>query len=201
MVINHELNYTFISTLKCGTNSMFSILMDRYGGQRVGGFHCRDLRYAPKGSFTFTVCRNPYFRAVSIWWSTCMRGHDRYGFRLACGNGDDFETFMTWVASQVNPTALIQNQADWQQGIRFDRILHLENLSKEFASLPFVNEPVVNFPEINTTLYNRQPAQYHLTPRAIEAIKSWAKPDFEKFGYSVDVPSLVNQENPKAGQC
>ena len=93
-----------------------------------------------------------------------MRGHDRYGFRLACGNGDDFETFMTWVASQVNPTALIQNQADWQQGIRFDRILHLENLSEEFASLPFVNEPVVKLPEINTTLYNRQPAQHYLPP-------------------------------------
>ncbi len=201
MVISHSLNYTFVSTMKCATNSLYSILVERYQGRRVGDFHCRDLRLAPPGSFVFTVCRNPYLRAVSIWWSTCMRGHDRYGFRQACGNGDDFETFMLWVATQQRPVPLLQNQSEWQQGIRFDRVLHLENLATEFAVLPFVADAVVEFPEINTTLYNRQPAQQLLTPVSIDAIRRWAAPDFENFGYSYDIPALAGDNKPQAGQC
>lgn len=201
MVISPPLNYTFVSTLKCGTNSLFTILVERFQGVRVGDFHCRDMRYALPGSFTFTTCRNPYYRAVSIWWSTCMRGHDRYGFRRACGNSSDFETFIAWVASLPARPALLQNQTEWQEGIAFDCILHLENLAGEFSSLPFVKEAVAELPRINTTLYNRLPAQHYLTPAAIESIKLWAEPDFSNFDYSMEVPSLDGLDNPEAGQC
>lgn len=190
MVISRSLNYTFITTPKCGTNTLFSILIERYEGVRVGDFHCRDLHYAPPGSFIFTICRNPFTRAVSIWWSTCMRGHDRYGLRRACGNGDDFETFITWVAGLESRPITIQNQTEWQRDIRFDRILRLESLKSEFESLPFVHGPIENFPELNTTVYNRMPARHYLTPPAVEAIKKWARPDFERFGYSADIAEL-----------
>lgn len=180
---------------------MFNILIDRYEGTRAGDFHCRDMRFSPKGSFVFTVCRNPYIRAVSIWWSTCMRGHDRYGFRHACGNGDDFETFIVWAATQIKRPPLIQNQTEWQYGLTFDRILHLEDLAHEFSLLPFIKEQTIEFPEMNTTLSNRQPARHYLTPLAIEAIKSWAKPDFDEFGYSRTPPILANQHRSKTGRC
>lgn len=200
MVISHALNYAYVSTMKCATNTLYKLLVEQYQGQRVGDFHCRDLRHAPPGSFLFSVCRNPYLRAVSIWWSTCMRGHDRYGLRRACGNGDDFETFITWVASLPQRPPIVQNQAEWQAGIPFDRVLRLESLREEFESLPFVQGTVQGFPELNTTLNNRLHARHYLTPAAVEAVRRWAAVDFERFGYPLELPEPESTPQPQPGR-
>ncbi len=201
MVIGEDLGYAFISTMKCATNSMYRVLVDHYNGCRVGDFHCRDTAYIPRNSFVFSICRNPYARAVSIWWSTCMRGHDRYGFRRACGNGDDFQTFIVWVATLVRRPPLLQNQTEWQAGLPLDDVLHLENLALEFARLPFISRREIKLPEMNTTFSDRLPAQHYLTPLAVDAVRVWARPDFENFGYSEEVSALGSPGGAGLGQC
>lgn len=191
MVVSEKLSYTFVSTMKCATNTMYELLTKHYCGKRVGDYHCRDPRFIDPDRFTFTICRNLFVRAVSIWWSTCMRGKDRYGFRKQCGNGDDFEVFIKWVVRQKERPGLIQNQTEWQSPIEFDRVLHLKKFRHEFAQLPFVEDPPADLPALNITFFDRKPAQRYLTPAAVEAILEWGDPDFDRFGYAREVPALT----------
>ena len=45
MVVSEKLSYTFVSTMKCATNTMYELLTKHFYGKRVGDYHCRDPRF------------------------------------------------------------------------------------------------------------------------------------------------------------
>ena len=194
MVISPELEYAFVSTVKGGTNSLYQILCDHYQGQRYGDFHCQDVSEVPKQWCLFTTCRNPYTRAVSVWWSTCMRGKDRYYFRQMCPDPDSFEVFVEWVAlmqtqlHRMNESQqqLLMPQSQRHDEITFDAVLRVEHLLSDFSKLPFVGEKLPEFPVLNPTRNQRGTVENYLTDRAVRAIQNWMGSDFEKYGYSLD---------------
>jgi len=193
MIQNDEHEYVFVSTMKCGTHTMYELLKG-LGGRRVGGFHTCDPRLIPLGYFVFTVCRNPFTRAVSIWWSTCVRD-DRYRFRRFMPDWKSFECFAECLLRFKNkpPHILLATQTKWHGPVVFDRYLKLENLEPEFNALPFVQDHVV-LPRLNTSTYKDYWEAY--TPDAIEMVREWGKEDFEKFGYTTEFPhasSVVQQ--------
>ncbi len=193
MIVSSELKYAFVSTVKGGTNSLYQILENNYHGQRYGGFHCNDVSEIPANWHLFTTCRNPYSRAVSIWFSTCMRGKDRYYFRQMCPNPDSFEVFAEWAAimqSQLHRMSepqqqLLMTQAQRHGEIEFNSILRVEHLLSDFAKLPFVEATLPEFPILNPTRNQRDSAGDYMTERAIRAVQRWMAPDFEKYGYSL----------------
>lgn len=194
MVISPTLKYAFVSTVKGGTNSLYQVLIEQFQGQRYGDFHCNDISQTERDWFLFTTCRNPYTRAVSVWYSTCMRGKDRYYFRQMCPNPDSFEVFAEWaylMQSQLHRLSeaqqmLLMPQAVRHAGIPFHRILKLESLETEFARLPFVAGQTVKLPALNATQGQRDQAGMYLTERAIVAVQRWMDVDFQKYGYSRD---------------
>lgn len=217
MIISQRHRFAFISTMKCATNSLTHALLTRYQGAMPGDLHERRMDWVPPGYFTFSVCRNPYTRAVSLWWSTCMRHDlDRYGFRKTCADPDRLEGFMQWVLGLASvPHDLLLTQSEWHRHTRIDRFLRVEHLEAEFAALPFV--PAGEKLEmINATVTDeqgmldverlkadrsaaalsarpqrrRESADAYLTPRAASLIRQWAAEDFVRFGYSTD-PQLA----------
>lgn len=218
MIISHSHRFTFISTMKCATNSLTHLLLTKYDGTMPGELHDRRRELIPPGHFTFSVCRNPYTRAISVWWSTCMRHDlDRYGFRKACPEADSFEGFMAWVVSQPRPPHdLLITQSDWHRDTPIEVFLHVENLEAEFARLPFVPAPeklgllnatvtsdqhTVDFQRLREGAVaeslgsrpqrRRERAEVYLTPQAVGLVRRWAEEDFARFGYDLD-PAKVH---------
>lgn len=213
MIISHPHRFAFISTMKCATNSLTHALLTRYQGVMPGGLHERRMDWVPAGYFTFSVCRNPYTRAISLWWSTCMRHDlDRYGFRKACADPDSLAGFMRWlVGLQSLPHDLLLTQSQWHRHTRIDRFLKVEQLEAEFDALPFV-QPGEKLAMINATVTDDQglldvkrlqdgqgdaalsarpqrrrgPAGEYLSDEAAALVRRWAAEDFERFGYSTD---------------
>ena len=94
-------DWLFFSTMKCATNTLYELLPKVGGVQKWSvdnnpGFHPRPVERM--ADVHFTVCRNPYDRAVSIWASTCLRGGDRYGTKAQVekegGNYGNLEDFV-----------------------------------------------------------------------------------------------------------
>ncbi|HBN75417.1 MAG TPA: hypothetical protein DD473_06290 [Planctomycetaceae bacterium] len=195
MVISPKYQYAFVSTVKGGTNSLYDVLTTHYEGVRYGDFHCNDVHEIPKTWLIFSTCRNPYVRAVSIWWSTCMRGKDRYQFRQLCSNPDSFEEFAEWAAA-VQPELqsmgdsqrqLLMTQSARHGEIKFDQILRMEHLKADFEALPFVQSHNRELPQLNPTVGQRLSAENYLTERAIAAVQNWMNDDFDRYGYSREV--------------
>ena len=207
MVISPELEYAFVSTVKGGTNSLYQVLVEHYQGTRYGDFHCADVREIPKNWHLFTTCRNPYTRAVSVWFSTCMRGKDRYDFRQMCPNPDSFEVFAEWAAlmqSQLHrmnepQQQLLMTQSARHRDIEFRSILRIEHLLTDFRQLPFVNaDHLPVFPMLNPTRTQRDTATKYLTERAIIAVQKWMADDFKKYGYPLQFQGETEIETTAA---
>ena len=195
MVISKSLKYAFVSTMKCGTNSMYEFLVKEHKGSRHGDFHCRDKSFFTPEWFTFTTVRDPYSRAVSIWWSTCKRHKmimtDRYKFRRKCKynnlDPNKFVDFMKWVVSvPVNKRqGLIQTQSQWHKDLDYDKVLKIENLASDFNELPFVKTKTMIMPRINSTFKDRLPHDDYLDKEVKKLIVEWAKDDFDRFDYKI----------------
>jgi hypothetical protein len=154
----------------------------------------------------WTVVRNPFTRATSLWWSACRLAHkDQYHFRERCGSEDDFTRFVIWLAG-VSPQErekepLMQNQTEWLAPVERIRALHLEQLKRDIAKLKWWN-PGIEIPQLNTTREKLLDAEQieqqvierpsleelYADSRAREAVLDWAAPDFERFGYSRVLP-------------
>lgn len=203
MRISKPYRFVFISTPKAGTHSIYKILEDHYAeGLQKQGFHSTSIPRGCRSYFRWTLCRNPYHRAVSLWWSACRLAHlDQYRFREGCGAIDDFTRFIVWLAGstekQRRKQPLMLNQTQWLEKVEPITALQMEHLEEEVKGLPFW-KPNITIPKLNTTtqkILDQQEREGHIIlrpsmeqlygdPEAQQAVLKWASPDFERFGYS-----------------
>lgn len=204
MRISKPHRFVFISTPKAGTHSVYKMLDDHYSdGLRRLGFHRARIPRSCRSYFRWTICRNPYSRAVSLWWSACRLAHlDQYRFRKRCGAVDDFTKFITWLAGTTTGERahepLMMNQTEWIHRSEPVTAVHMENMVQELSQLPFWDKSIV-VPQLNTTTEKirdqavregcadiQRPSQHdlYLDKRARQAVMEWAGPDFDRFGYS-----------------
>ena len=189
MIVSHKHRYVFVSTPKAATNSMYSWLKTYWAGEHVPGlFHGREIPPECEGYFTFTCCRNPYSRAVSIWNSTIKA---RHAFRLALGE-ISLPDFLRWAMKPGHgrDEALCWNQATWLAPVadRLDNIIKLEDLS---VGLPLavsrfrgaVLGTMCGLGRENATMSSEREYESHLTPEVIRLVNEWAEPDFDRFQY------------------
>ena len=173
--------------MKCGTYALYAMLK-HLGGIRVGGFHDNDPTLIPEGYFVFTVSRNPFTRAVSLWQNTCVK-HDQYCFRRFLEDYNDFTQFtellVRWKRKQVSEHLLMVNQIHWHGHLTFNRILKLETLQNDFNDLPFITEPTP-LPRLNIGNYGDY--RQFFTSEAVRNVLEWAADDFKKLGYMEEFP-------------
>ena len=202
MRINTEHRFVFVSTTKACTHTIYDILRTHFSeGLIERGFHSNRIPRQHQSYFRWTICRNPFARAVSIWWSACRLDHrNHYKFRTRCGAVDDFEKFIVWLAStspqERSREPLMMNQSEWHKRVEPIHAIKVEELAEGLAKLPFW-KPNIEIPQLNTTdqkildqekrdggIIIRASMKTLLTDEAKEAVIRWADEDFDRFGYS-----------------
>lgn len=175
----------FVSVPKCATRTMYTaVLGPHYNGRRYGGHHETMVPGHARDWFAWAIVRNPYDRAVSLWWSTTQRGDDRYGFRRRVDDPDNLESFMRYIVEQRPKVASLgPNQSEHLRGVRLDRVLRLETLDEGFRGLPFYRGSPDPLPVVNDT--QRGQCREYVTPAVAALVGEWALEDFAQFGYPI----------------
>jgi len=206
MRVSTKHKFVFVSTMKAGTHTIYRILDEHYAaGLHKRAFHSNEIPAKFAGFYRWTMCRNPYTRAISLWWSGCRLAHkDQYHFREKCGAVDDFTRFIEWLAGTSDKDRqhepLMLNQTQWLAPAEPIHAVKIEDAAAELPKLPFWKDGIV-IPQLNTTAQKivdqeereggkimRPPDAELLTRRARDAVLRWAAPDFKRFGYTKDLP-------------
>jgi hypothetical protein len=180
--ISEKYKFVFISLPKAATRSMYWVLSEHFPPVKRIAMHATVLPPAWKRAekwFTFTVCRNPYTRTYSQWWSCIGCQLPRHGEKFARKRGlplvelfkkipdafylpflpreTTFPDFVKWLTSPARNKSrgttrrVLDTQHERLAQFRCDRVLNYEKgLEVEFNRLPFVKIPVL-FPRINTS--------------------------------------------------
>lgn len=156
MMVCNSPSFVFIAIPKTGTRTIYDFLEKKYNVTLVED-HLVIVPASFRDRYTFTVVRNPYDRACSAWWSTCMRGKDRYGFINAFkkhGLPNTLLSFLTIVRKNYfgGKCMPAKGQYEYLSCNRIDYILRFEMLNNDFNHLEFLqNDVVLN--GINETTY------------------------------------------------
>ena len=189
MIVSDKHKFVFVSTMRCGTHTMFNALQGPpyhgYHERRLDSYHGRIIPDKAKDWFTFAVSRNPYSRLVSIW--RVITQGERYRHYTPLGQCP-FAKFVCWAAAEPNIdrwAGMLIPQHRWLKGIRLDTVLRLENLDREVKRLPFWQGPDHIEPASNRTCDGQPPWYiYYSDPDIIAAAQEWAGDDFQTYGYS-----------------
>jgi len=206
MRIQNNLGFVYISTPKACTHTIYKILEEHFAeGLQKGGFHSRRIPRRARNYFRWTCVRNPYSRAVSIWWSACRcHSPDRYGCISGCGSQKDFKLFADWLGAskpgQHRKEPVLMSQCEWLSSVEPIHAIHVEHLADELHELEFW-KPGITIPKLNTTTEKikaqseeegekiSRPSWQELCQdqNVQQAIQVWAGHDFDRFGYSKDI--------------
>lgn len=209
MILANDESWLFVSTMKCATNTLYEALA--HLGKRVqagqmgavgGASHpVPTERLAPRH---WTVCRNPYDRAVSIWASTALRDEgDKYWVREVMEErGADWKNFAHFVEFCLlrKPKPRIRNlfepQHLWHDTFIHDTVVRFENLRSEVEGLV---GPLEHFPRKNTS--ERAHWSDYLTNDIAEMVERWAGEDFDRYGYAKwrSIPTTTSSNQSKTG--
>ena len=150
--------------------------LDRYGPVITFGHRRLPNLQLPEGAFTFSFCRNPYDRAVSMWaFSRRAKGQPDMTFPEFCANLENW----TWGQRVRVP------QAVWMGDANPDFLGRFENLHQDFDKLcDALGMERRNLPHLNAT--DRGPCREHYDERAQDIIRAYYAQDFERFGYDAD---------------
>lgn len=187
MLVSQSRQLVFVSTPKCATNTIYDVLTRLFGDAQYvqPQFHNRHVPPRYQGYFTFSVVRNPYARAVSLWYSTTVNPDNRRYCYRAIGT-TDFTTFLRYLLTR--PVALVKrhldrNQTDWLAPVRLDAVLRLESLGTALRGLPFWPPgTALELPQLNASV-GCPTWQSVMTAERITLINRWANDDFDRFGY------------------
>lgn len=167
---------------------MYRVLPEHFGGERVPpGFHRNTVPPEYADWFTWTIVRNPYARAVSIWWSTTVNPNNKRYCYKELGT-TDFATFLRYLLGRPAALAgrsLDLNQSAWLRPVRLDRIVKLESLPGGLEVLPFWRSGIT-LPWLNASDGRGDWRQY-IDDTTGPLIREWAGDDFDRYGYSQNV--------------
>lgn len=190
MIISSAEKFVWISMPRCCTHTLMVELHRRFNGQffydnrmvgRHRGVHRNKIPPGYEDYFHWTCCRNPYTRAISMFWY--LLKHPRRKLNLAT-----FEEYCEHIAERASEDRTGPLWPMWQQvgGARIDQVVRFEHFADDLGKLPFWQG--------TTQLYRRAPSKPDkppaelLTPKCVKLIQEWGARDFEMFGYPMEPP-------------
>ena len=195
MIISKKNKYVFISVMKSGTHSMYNYLVKNYNGLHFtrgkilhdgGKYHTNIIPKENKNYYKFTLVRNPYSRAISVY-NVC-KNVDPYKGSYIDIIGNDFLSFCEWLSSEkckTNPGRagfVARPQWEWLAPCgQFDKILHVETIEDELKDLPFIDNDI-KFPNLLERTDKSKWKEFY-NQQTADLIYKWAKKDFELYGY------------------
>lgn len=198
MIISHEYKFVFMCIPKTATMMMEQILKPYGGVYKTGGRWARHPNDVPKNCkdyFTFCTARNPYSRAISLWFSAMdfSSTRDRYGVSAACGGSTELLPFLRMINTPKGFGAFgglpLVSMSNFLCSNRIDHTMKFENLAQEVAALPFwKGDPPVFRDNVRGHLRPHW-SKYCQNNEVVKLIQQWADNDFDRFGYSRDIPT------------
>jgi len=213
MVINPYYKFVYISCPKCGTHAMYSALAKMFGCSHKPNSDDWHPVEVPDFAATedwchFTIVRNPYRRAVSMWWHLLYRAPYVKEWRKKMVFGDhihndfraSFSMFMEYVCrGNSRENVVLYPMWEWHERITPNeayhhmQFIHLENISREIRTLPFVPSdlsitiPVVFDCTVRAILPGYGDWRDVITDESKTMVEKWAGPDFHLFGYDQEI--------------
>lgn len=193
MIVSKKYNFVFTAIPKTGTRTICRVLMDNYDAHSVGNEHGQIMPVGCKDMYSFVVTRNPYDRAISMWWSTCVREQTGQGKDFKkYANSSTLEGLLKWMitlpesSKNTGSGMLLTTQSAYFKNNKYDKILSFENLQDDFNTLPFLKNSII-LPRLNSSSKvwggNKIPKESdytkYLTPAIIDMINLYYEKDFE----------------------
>jgi hypothetical protein len=212
MIISHVGRYVFIALPKTGSSGMSKALIEHFSGIDLQPHHRTIVPGECLDYCVFTVVRNPYSRALSLW-KFCQRRPNHRLHELA--SKLSFRDFMLWMADRtIHPVVMLRpmeleyfypearpllfkgrdpNQTEFLSMNRDAHFIKLEYLDLQFHRLPFMKSgPFGHLHNFSFEVTNNDPDGTNGVPTQMllddpvleQAIYDWAGPDFINFGYT-----------------
>lgn len=175
--------------MKCATTSLYAVLPGRFvrpGEMGAVGYRSHPVPTERLAPVQWTVCRNPYDRAVSIWASAAKRmERDKYWVReIMSERGGNWESFREFVAlilmrdPKPRVASLFEPQWKWHDQFTFDRLVRFESLKAEVETIV---GPLPELPKKNVS--ERDDWRAYYDAETAEMVEQWAGEDFSRYGY------------------
>lgn len=201
MIISHRHKFIYLAPVKTGTTSIEQVLSGRFnafcyqqwiedGVKTTLSGRGKHVIHVPKryeDYFVFCSVRNPYTRLISQfrWWKQNKK------------ETKNFKWFLEKILPMADRSLYIQLRQDDSYippkncvHINIDTFIKLENLTKDFANLPFV----VGF--IKMPYLNKKEARFNkirYTKETSKWVQKYRHMDFELFNYSKECPKNLLQ--------
>lgn len=216
MVINRERRWVYLGPPKTGSTTLTYLLTDGddwnnrrplsrriFGGLKYAGQHAMDIPDECRDYLVFASVRNPYSRAVSLWWQWNIQS-ERTREHSASSFEEFLEALLGWQentdAESVPGNGFYHFTLNrWFKWVpRVHRYIRQEALAEDLNRLGLA-EPVVaplqnSAPDFRSSMFgSRVPGDWmrFCTPKAVDLIRQWACEDFENLGYSADLTESV----------
>jgi hypothetical protein len=169
---------------------------DEWSGDRTWEADQHIIVEAPEGYLKWTVVRNPFGRAVSLWLYSQPGLPERGGFGKPVF--DTFREYLRWVllkqvtgdgqAISVNNSFFYWPITQWFKSVKPDLVLKLEELPRCLLSIPCFQGKALFLPFSNYTACD-QWRQYY-GPEEEALVRECFKSDFEEYGYDDQIRSI-----------
>jgi hypothetical protein len=185
MVVNHRERWIYVAPPKTGSTSMVALLTDPVvGGQILGEQHGMSLPSECSRYTIFGTVRNPFSRAVSLWWHRLTELANQVGQRRVQEEliaRYSLTHFLDWIEGPNATPFYAWPICGWlDQLVRLDHAVRLENLWDDLSAIGIRLDPS-HLPCLNATPHKAIEVYY--TAELEGRVKDWAKDDFDRFAY------------------
>lgn len=190
---------------------MMEKVLQPYGGKYHTGKpwhrHPNKIPDKYKDYFVFCTVRNPYSRAISLWFSA-IKSYPKFDYCIVKPYGKKLMPFLRMLVSKKvggNFGGLpMISMSKFLDKVRVNHFLRFENLSEDITTLPFwKGDPPIFRRNVRGHLRPHW-SSYFQDPEAVQLVKQWGDKDFEQFGYNEKIPvnnnsvvdKIMNNKSP-----